>query len=77
MRVYLGIDVGSVTTKIAALNEFDELVASDYARTEGRPIVVVQRVLEAMLEQLPAGYRGCGSGHDRKRPLPRGRHGRR
>lgn len=67
MRAYLGIDVGSVTTKITALDERDELVASSYARTEGRPIVVVQRILKEIAQALPpdveiAGVGTTGSG---------------
>ena len=33
MEVYLGIDVGSVTTKLAVLNKSDELIASRYMPT--------------------------------------------
>lgn len=53
MRVYLGIDVGSVTTKVVALDERDELVASTYSRTEGKPIAVVQRALKEVVGMLP------------------------
>lgn len=62
MQVYLGIDVGSVTTKVAALDENDELVASSYARTEGKPIVVVQQGLREIAETLPAGTEVAGIG---------------
>lgn len=62
MQVYLGIDVGSVTTKVAALDENDELVASTYARTEGKPIVVVQQALREIAETLPAGTEVAGIG---------------
>jgi activator of 2-hydroxyglutaryl-CoA dehydratase len=33
MDTYLGIDVGAVTTKLAVLNEADELLASLYLPT--------------------------------------------
>lgn len=62
MRVYLGIDVGSVTTKIAALNEQDELVANCYGRTEGKPVLVVQRLLKELSEKLPGGMEVAGVG---------------
>ncbi len=52
MRAYLGIDVGSVTTKLALLDEADVLAYSTYCRTEGRPIQVVQQELRKMAEQL-------------------------
>jgi predicted CoA-substrate-specific enzyme activase len=51
VRGYLGIDVGSVTTKVALLDEQDNLVYSNYCRTEGRPIIVVQQELRRLLDQ--------------------------
>ncbi len=62
MQVYLGIDVGSVTTKVAALDENDELVASAYARTEGKPIVVIQKALRNLAGSLPEGTEVAGVG---------------
>lgn len=55
MLAYLGIDVGSVTTKIAVLDEADNLLASTYSRTQGRPIQVVQQNLREIVELLPTG----------------------
>lgn len=54
MKVYLGIDVGSVTTKIAALNQDDELIAHCYIPTEGKPITIIQQGLKQIKQQLPA-----------------------
>ena len=62
MRVYIGIDVGSVTTKIAVLDETDQLIASGYARTEGKPIQVIQRVLKEVEGKLPQGAEVAGVG---------------
>jgi predicted CoA-substrate-specific enzyme activase len=62
VRVYLGIDVGSVTTKVAALDEGDELVASRYGRTEGRPVVAIKQLLKDLSEMLPSGVEVCGVG---------------
>ncbi len=52
--VYLGIDVGSVTTKFAVLNRDDELVASLYLPTQGQPVEMVQRGLSQIKQMLPA-----------------------
>jgi predicted CoA-substrate-specific enzyme activase len=52
---YLGIDVGSVTTKLAILDDEMILIARLYARTDGRPIDAIQRGLSAIARQLPAG----------------------
>ncbi len=53
MEVYLGIDVGSVTTKLAVLNGRDELVADLYLPTQGKPIVMLQQGLQQIKQQLP------------------------
>lgn len=54
MEAYLGIDVGSVTTKFAVLDEKDELVTSLYTRTLGRPVDVIQESMQKILARLPA-----------------------
>jgi predicted CoA-substrate-specific enzyme activase len=59
-NVYLGIDVGSVTTKFAVLNDKDELVTSLYLRTEGQPIVSIQQGLRELSAALPNDTRIAG-----------------
>jgi len=54
MKAYLGIDVGSVTTKVAVLDERDNLVDYVYLLTQGRPIDAVQQGLQEIGERLPA-----------------------
>jgi predicted CoA-substrate-specific enzyme activase len=49
---YLGIDVGSVTTKFAVLNEKDELIACLYLPTQGKPIDTVQEGLRQVKKSL-------------------------
>jgi len=60
--IYLGIDVGSVTTKFAALDEEDRLVTSLYLRTQGRPIAMIQQGLKELATRLPAGAQIKGVG---------------
>jgi predicted CoA-substrate-specific enzyme activase len=43
--MYLGIDVGSVSTKFAIIDEDKDVVTSLYIRTEGDPILAVKRGL--------------------------------
>ncbi len=62
MKVYLGIDIGSVTTKLAAINEEGELVAFNYLRTQGKPIAMVQEGLRDIARQLPPESQICGVG---------------
>ncbi len=53
MEAYLGIDVGSVTTKLAVLDDGDELVCHLYLLTQGKPIEMVQQGLRQIKKQLP------------------------
>lgn len=59
MNTYLGIDVGSVTTKLAALDENDKLVAGLYLPTGGTPVAMVQEGLRQMSRRRPS-YRLLG-----------------
>jgi predicted CoA-substrate-specific enzyme activase len=54
VKVYLGIDVGSVTTKLALLDESDELMASLYLPTSGQPVTAVREGLRQIKGRLPS-----------------------
>jgi len=60
MEAYLGIDVGSVTTKLAVLDENDELVTHIYLLTRGKPIEMTQQGLKQIKQQLPKDVDICG-----------------
>lgn len=62
MEAYLGIDVGSVTTKFAVLDERDELVTALYTRTLGRPVDVIQDSMTEIFNRLPANVEIKGVG---------------
>jgi predicted CoA-substrate-specific enzyme activase len=62
MKLYLGVDVGSVTTKIAALDENHQFITSVYLRTEGKPIAMIQEGLKQLEEDLPLGAVIAGVG---------------
>ena len=53
MHGYLGVDVGSVTTKCAIIAEAGEFIAYNYFRTQGKPVAVVRRGLGEIQGQLP------------------------
>jgi predicted CoA-substrate-specific enzyme activase len=59
-NLYMGIDVGSVSTKFALLNDDDELVKSVYLRTEGQPIVSIQRGLKELATIISNDMRIAG-----------------
>lgn len=52
MGNFLGIDVGSITTKMVVLNEGDEVLAQVYLRNNGRPLEAIQQGLEVISSQL-------------------------
>ena len=60
MEAYIGIDVGSITTKLAVLDKDEELVAYNYLLTQGKPIEMVQQGLLQIKEQLPEDVDICG-----------------
>lgn len=62
MQAYLGVDVGSVTTKVVALDPHYHVLAALYLRTRGRPLDVVQQGLREISQQLPAGLDVAGVG---------------
>ena len=53
MKGYLGIDVGSVSTNIVFMDENTNVLESLYLRTNGQPVVTVQRGLKQMRSKLP------------------------
>jgi len=55
MKGYLGVDVGSVTTKLALLDESNQLIASTYLRTKGSPVEMVKQGLDEIKKQVPPG----------------------
>jgi len=68
--VFLGLDVGSTSTKLAALDTDGEVLADIYGRTGGEPIVAARRVLDALfaladekgIELKVEGFATTGSG---------------
>lgn len=52
-KMYLGIDVGSVSTKCALLNADMELVISRYIATAGKPIIQIQKLLSDVKDEMP------------------------
>ncbi|MBN1848034.1 MAG: CoA activase [Deltaproteobacteria bacterium] len=50
--VYLGIDIGSTTTKYALINEDKEIIHKHYVHTQGKPIEVTQRLLKKIQDDV-------------------------
>ena len=60
-KIYLGIDVGSVSCNVVALDENKKLLAKSYIRTQGQPIRAVKEGLAAIKGQVD-GYEVAGVG---------------
>lgn len=52
MKAYLGIDIGSISTKGVVIDEKNNILASEYLWTQGDPMGAVKRLLKALEEQL-------------------------
>jgi predicted CoA-substrate-specific enzyme activase len=59
---YLGVDVGSVTTKLVVLDENYQVMEALYLRTRGRPIEVVQQGLGEIRQLLDGSVQIEGVG---------------
>src|SRR5581483_5396590 len=51
---WLGLDVGSISTKIAVIDSDNHVLAKIYQMTAGRPIEAVRKVLQAIGQQVAA-----------------------
>lgn len=62
MDCYLGIDIGSISTKGVVIDSKKNIMASSYLWTEGNPVLAVKRVIEELKQKLPDGYTLKGIG---------------
>lgn len=62
LTVYLGIDVGSVTTKVALVDENGKYVDSYMLRTAGKPVMAVQTGLRELFKKALCEYDVKGVG---------------
>lgn len=66
-RIYFGVDVGSISTNLVAIDEEKNVLAKRYLMTEGRPLEAVKRGLAeigdeigSMVEVVGVGTTGSG-----------------
>jgi predicted CoA-substrate-specific enzyme activase len=50
--VYLGLDIGSTTTKYALIDEELEIIHKSYVHTQGKPIEVTQRLFKGIRDDI-------------------------
>ena len=51
-KLYMGIDIGSISTKGVIIDEYDNIIASSYLYTEGNPIKAVKQVIKNMSMEI-------------------------
>ncbi len=61
-KIYLGIDVGSVSTNIVAVDEDFRLISKQYMRTNGQPVETVKLGIKKLQQELNGQYEVCGVG---------------
>jgi predicted CoA-substrate-specific enzyme activase len=55
-KAYLGIDIGSISTKGVVIDENNEILAESYLWTMGNPIQAVKKVLNEISQKLDKSY---------------------
>jgi predicted CoA-substrate-specific enzyme activase len=61
MQGFLGIDIGSTSTKYALVDESGQIVHKHYIPTQGRPVEAVQSLLEHLRAQAGPGLQILGA----------------
>ena len=61
-KAYLGIDIGSISTKGVIINQENQILASIYLWTKGNPLQAVKEVLKELQSQMPKEYQIVGVG---------------
>ncbi len=55
-KAYLGIDIGSISTKGVIIDENNKIIAKEYLYTKGDPISAVKELLNSLRMNLPSDY---------------------
>lgn len=59
---YLGVDIGSISTKGVIIDDDNNIITSAYIWTEGNPVEAVRKLLDILKSKLPKGYAIKGIG---------------
>lgn len=60
---YLGVDIGSISTKGVIIDDNNNIITSSYIWTEGNPVKAVRQLINNLKKDLPSNYqiRGIGT----------------
>lgn len=59
---YLGVDIGSISTKGVIIDDNNKIITKAYIWTEGNPVNAVKKLLNILKENLPKEYQVKGIG---------------
>ena len=59
---YLGVDIGSISTKGVIIDNNNKIITSAYIWTEGNPVEAVRKLLNILKDKLPKQYQVKGIG---------------
>ncbi len=59
---YIGVDVGSISTKGVVINQDFQIIADTYLRTQGRPIQAIKELLKILNQQVNSKIKIVGAG---------------
>ena len=62
MNCYLGIDIGSISTKGVIIDENNNIITSEYIWTEGNPVNAVKKLVNTLKNNLNKKYKIKGIG---------------
>ena len=62
LRAFLGVDIGSISTNLAVIDESCKLIAKQYLMTAGRPIEAVRQGLEEIFREIGSTIEIAGVG---------------
>ena len=62
MKCYLGIDIGSISTKGVIIDEENNIITSSYIWTEGNPVASVKKLVDILKSNLPEECKIYGIG---------------
>ena len=51
-KSFLGVDIGSISTKGVIIDEKENIIASCYLYTEGSPVNAVKKVIHELKKQI-------------------------
>jgi len=61
LQVFLGVDIGSTTTKTVLMDSNKNIIHKQYVQTQGKPIEVAQKLLKGIREEFGDGLEFLGT----------------